>query len=383
MIEKLFKGSVRNIEPYVPGKRVEDVARAYGIAPGKVIKLASNENPFGPSEKAVSQILEFSKKISAYPDAEAGELREAIAKYVGLKKENVIAGNGSDEILDIAAKIFMEKGDEAVIPVPTFSLYENMAKLYSGRAVYVPLLRQQEHWSRTQASLEENFEFDHEKISRSISPRTKMIFICSPNNPTGSVIKREDLEDLLENELVVILDEAYVEFAKESLTRRVKKYENLIVLRTFSKAFGLAGLRVGYGVADEKVIEHMLRVKLPFNVGVLAQKAALGALKDERYLKKSVAAVKEGRAFLLNELSEVGGLKVYQSSANFVLLNTEGTGKKVSEISAQLLKRGIIIRDCRTFRGLDEYYARISVGTKQQNQRLVDELKKIFSIQSQ
>lgn len=357
-----IRDNVKKIPPYVPGKSKEEIARKYGLKLSEIIKLASNENPLGAPKKAVAQILKFASQVSAYPDAEASELREEISRYIGIKKECIIAGNGSDEILELAVKLFLNEGEEAIIPVPTFSLYENLVRLYSGKPVFVPL--------------DENFQFDCEKIMKKISEKTKLVFISSPNNPTGNVIFERDLRRILRNNVAVILDEAYVEFADVSHVKLVNEFENLIVLRTFSKAFGLAGARVGYGVADEKIIEYMFRIKLPFNANLLSQKAAIGALRDKEHLRRSIRTVKEGREFLTKELSKIDGIVVYQSKANFLLINLEGMGKKARRIAEDLYKGGIITRECSSFK-LNEYYLRVSIGTALENRKFLTKFRDI------
>lgn len=360
----MIRENIKKIPPYVPGKSKEEIARRYGLKLSKIINLASNENPLGAPKKAVAQVIKFASQVSAYPDAEASELREEISKYIGIKKERIIVGNGSDEILELAVKLFLGEGEEAIIPVPTFSLYENLVKLYSGRPVLVPL--------------DENFQFDCEKAIKKISKKTKLFFACSPNNPTGSVISEWDLRRILEKKVVVILDEAYVEFADASHVKLVNEFENLIVLRTFSKAFGLAGARVGYGVADKKVIDYLLRIKLPFNANILSQKAAIGALRDKKHLRRSIRTVREGREFLTRELSRIEGIVAYPSKANFLLINLRKTGKKASEVAEALCREGIITRECGSFK-LNEYYLRVSIGTAQENREFLGKFRELFS----
>jgi histidinol-phosphate aminotransferase len=363
MIERLLKDNIKDIPPYVPGRSREEIARGYGLQPEEIIKLASNENPLGPSPEAVKAINDYSGMASVYPTADASELRGALADYLGVKKEQVIAGNGSDEVLDLAVKLFLGEGDEAVISTPTFSMYQALTRVYGGRPVYVPM--------------KEGFSYDIEGIKEAITERTKMVFLCSPNNPTGTVISRDGLMELLAEEVVVVLDEAYVEFAEGSFADLVRGHENLIITRTFSKAFGLAGLRVGYGIASEEIIGYMLRIKIPFSVNLLAEKAAIAALGDRGHLERSVRMAREGRDYIEREVDRIPGLSAYPSKANFVLVDTRGCKKTGAEISEGLFRKGVITRDCSSFMGLDEYYLRISVGTVDENRRVVEELKEI------
>lgn len=363
MIEELVRKSAAEVPPYMAVKSIETVAREYGLRAKNVIKLASNENPLGASKKAVEAIKKFASKAHLYPDTDASELREAIAKRFDLKSGNVIVGNGSDEIIELAIKLFLNEGEEAIVPSPTFSFYANLAKLYGGRIITAPL--------------DKEFNYDANAVLAKTSVSTKLIFVCSPNNPTGGVITEDALRRILQGRAVVILDEAYAEFADSSLVNLIREYENLIVLRTFSKAFGLAGLRVGYGIACEKVIEYMLRIKPPFNVNTLAQKAALAALSDRAHLKKSIATVKEGRRFIAENLKKLG-IKTYPSQANFLLLNFGDAKKTAKEVAEKLLRKGIITRECGSF-GLNDNYLRVSIGTKAQNKKFIAELKKLMS----
>ena len=364
MIERLMKGRVKDVPPYVPGKSKEEAARGHGLSPKEIVKLASNENPLGPSRIALEEIRKATRDLSLYPDSGAEELRAGIAEYVGARKENIVVGNGSDELMDLLAKVFLGEGDEVVIPVPTFPLYESIALLYGARPVFVPLGK--------------DFRYEVEPIVKAIGRKTRLVFLCSPNNPTGTVLGEKDLRRVLEKKVVVVLDEAYVEFADRSYVPLVREYENLVVLRTFSKAFGLAGLRVGYGVADGRVAEALMRARLPFNVGLLAQMGAIGALRDKRHLERTVGLVKKGRAFLARGLSAMG-VEVYPSGANFLLLDLRGRGKEAREVAEGLLRRGIITRECQNFRGLDGYYLRVSVGTMAQNRRFLREMEGVLS----
>ena len=365
MIEKLVRKEVAGIPAYIPGRGKEEVARLYMINLKDVVKLASNENPLGPSPLAVEEIKRISNRVHLYPDADALQLRTKIAAYLGLGRGNVIVGNGSDEVMELIVKAFLNEGEEAIILPPTFSLYGRLVKLYSGKVVRFPLSKE--------------FSYDIEALLEKINRRTKLVFLCSPNNPTGGCVSTGDVKKLLEKGVVVILDEAYTEFAEKSNVGLVREYENLIVLRTFSKAFGLAGLRVGYGVADEKTIWYLTKVKPPFNVSIISQRAAIRALEDGGHLTRTVDMVKAGRDFLSRELSKIEELKVYPSQANFLFINVESTGMVSGDIADNLLRLGIIIRDCDSF-GLGEGYIRVSVGRMEENQRFLEGLKKVLNV---
>jgi histidinol-phosphate aminotransferase len=359
MVEKLLKKGIKDIPPYIPGESKGNIAKIYGLEEDSIIKLGSNENPLGPSKKAVAAIKKRAGDVSIYPEDVSSELQQKIAEYVGVDESQVIAGNGSDEILDMAVKMFIEAGDEAVIPVPTFSMYRKLVELYSGECVYVPLVK--------------NFTFDIEKILIQITEGTKLVFICSPNNPTGNIISEVGLRKILNEDVVVILDEAYSEYSTGSFTQLVNEYKNLIVLRTFSKALGLAGLRVGYGIADSEIIEYMLRIKIPFSVNSLAQKAGIAALEDKEHMQRSVDLVKEEREFITEELSKIEGVRAYPSQANFVFIELDA---KSEDVVKSLLKRGIIVRDC-SFAGLDNHI-RVTIGTKEENRKFLQNLREVL-----
>jgi len=357
-MKKLRKG-IKDIPPYIPGKSKKEIAKEYGLDEDSVIKLGSNENPLGPSKKVIDIITKYADSVSIYPEDVPSELHSKIAEHIGVDEGQVIAGNGSDEILDMAVKMLIEPGDEAVIPVPTFSMYRKLVELYSGRCIDVPL--------------GDGFRFDVHKILEKITERTKLVFVCSPNNPTGSTIPEAGLKEILDKDVVVILDEAYVEFSSGSFVKLVKEYKNLIVLRTFSKAFGLAGMRAGYGVADSEIIGYMVRIKTPFSVNTLAQKAAIAALEDKEHLEKSVELVETGRAFILEELSKIKGIKSYPSQANFVFIELES---KAEDVVKALFKRGIIVRDC-SFTGAGNYI-RVSIGTTEENTKFLESFREVL-----
>ena len=233
---ELIKKEIFDIAEYVPGKSIEEIAFAYEIEPASIIKLGSNENPLGPSSKAVQALVDTASGANIYPSADAIELREALSKYTGFPVSNLVAsGPGMDGLLDGLCRLIIEKGDEFIVPTPTFSYYELPARVCGGNPIFI---------RRNQ-----DFSVDPEKIQKAQSEKTKIIFLCSPNNPSGNLLPERDLRKILENtSALVFVDEAYVEFADKNLSGLVKEYDNLVVGRTFSKVFGLAGLRLGYGI---------------------------------------------------------------------------------------------------------------------------------------
>jgi len=353
--EKLVHPSVRDIKEYVPGKSIEDIANRYGLNPDSIIKLGSNENPLGPSLLAVAAIKEKAGKVHLYPQPDALELRTAIGAYTDYPAGNiVVSGNGMDGIFDTMMRLFMSPGAESIIPIPTFSYYEIATLANGGKPVFV--------------EREPDFCIDPNKIIDKVNENTRMIFLCSPNNPSGNSILEKDARNILGSvNAIVFIDEAYVEFADTGITKLVKEYDNLIIGRTFSKAFGLAGMRMGYAVVPEWIARQYMKVMTPFSMDVLSTAGGIAALKDEKYLDKSIKMVKNGRVQLSSGLSKI--CKVYPSDANFILVDVSPRNSK--EICESLLEKGIIVRDCTSFRGAGESLIRITVGTKEQNDSVI------------
>jgi histidinol-phosphate aminotransferase len=353
--EKLVRPSVRDIKEYVPGKSIEEIASKYRLDPERIIKLGSNENPLGPSQLAVAAIIEKAGRIHLYPQSDALELKTAIGAYTGYPAGNiVVSGNGMDGIFDTMMRLFMSPGAESIIPTPTFSYYEIATLANGGKPVFV--------------EREPDFSIDPVKIIDKVNKDTRMIFLCSPNNPSGNSILENDARKILGSvNAIVFIDEAYVEFADMDITKLVKEYDNLIVGRTFSKAFGLAGMRMGYAVVPEWIAREYMKVMTPFSMDVLSIAGGIAALKDEKYLDKSIMMVKNGCMQLSSGLGKL--CKVFPSDANFILVDV--SPKSAKHICESLLEKGIIVRDCTSFRGAGKSLIRITVGTKEQNELVI------------
>lgn len=363
--EKLVKNSVRDIKEYVPGKSIEEIALKYGLDQEKIIKLGSNENPLGPSPLAVEAIREKAGKVHLYPPSDALELRGALSEYTGYPANNiVVSGNGMDGILDTMMRLFMSQGAETVIPIPTFSYYEIATLANGGRPVFV--------------KRDEDFEISHKDIIAKVNSNTKMIFLCSPNNPSGNLIQEEEVRKVLDKTgAIVFIDEAYVDFAENglsSLSGLVKEHENLIVGRTFSKAFGLAGMRLGYAIVPDWLSRVYMKVMTPFSVDVLSLAGGIAALGDMKYIRKSIETVKKGRVQLTSGLESL--CKVFPSEANFILIDV--APRTAAEVCEKLLRMGIIVRDCTSFRGAGDSLIRISVGTREQNRKVIAAMEMIL-----
>jgi len=355
MDEGLIRPEVKGIPEYVPGKTPKD--------PG-VIKLASNENPFGPSPKALEAIAKEAKNLQIYPDQKSALLREALAKKLGLSTENIICGNGSDDIMQILAATYLNPEDEVIISKNTFSVYELVARIFGGKLVLVDL---------------KNFEQDLEGIAAKITQKTKLIFLTNPHNPTGTSFSASALESFLKkvpDNILVVIDEAYAEFVESrefpDTFKYIKAGKSLVVLRTFSKFYGLAGLRVGYGIAKGELIAPMFRTKMPFNVNRLAQAGALAALDDKDFLNKTFKNNSEGKKYLYAELDKLG-LDYKKTEANFIFINLK---KPADEFMLKLMSKGVIIRPLTSF-GLPQAI-RVSIGTLEQNKEFIATARKVL-----
>lgn len=350
---ELIKKEIFDIAEYVPGKSIEEIASAYGLDPSSIIKLGSNENPLGPSPRAVRALMDTAPFANIYPSADAIELREALSKYTGFPVSNLVAsGPGMDGLLDGLCRLVIEKGDEVIVPTPTFAYYELPARACGGKPVFV---------RRNQ-----DFSIDPEKLLETTSSRTKIIFLCSPNNPSGNLLPENDLRKILEStRALVFVDEAYVEFADRNLAELVREYDNLVVGRTFSKVFGLAGLRLGYGIMPEWLAKEYIRAATPFSVSLPALKAGIAALSDVEHRKKSIEIAREGRKYLKEKIP----FKIYPSQANFVLVDVAPLKSKA--VTQNLMKKGIIVRSCDSFRDAGDTLIRVTAGTPEQNEKVV------------
>ena len=352
---------IRTLAPYPPGKPIEELEREYGILGS--IKLASNENPLGPSPKALAAITEALGNLHRYPDGNCFYLKRAVAKKLGVSPDALIFGNGSNEVIELAVRTFMQRGDEAVMADQAFIVYRLVMQAAGCVGRIVPL---------------RHFTHDLEAIAEAVTPATRMVFLANPNNPTGTIFFRRQWEDFLAAlppQVIVVMDEAYFEFVEDreypdSLAAR-RPDRLLITLRTFSKIYGLAGLRVGFGVANPELVDLMNRVRQPFNVGNLAQVAALAALDDEEHVRRTKECNRKGMQFLRQEFERLG-LDFVPSWANFLLVHV-GNGARIYEA---LLRQGVIVRPMGVY-GFPEH-VRISVGTPEENARLIMALEKIL-----
>ncbi len=364
--ESLANTHILGIAPYEPGKPIEELERELGIH--DAIKLASNENPLPPSERVQKAIAAALGDLNRYPDGSGFYLRQALAKKHGLTSDHVVLGNGSNELIELLVRAFLRPGDEAVVPHPSFVVYPMIVQASGGIRVMVML---------------KDYKLDLDAMARAITPMTKLVFIANPNNPTATMVTAEEVEGFMHKvpeRTIVVFDEAYIEFAlgpdfPDSLAY-VKQGRKVVVLRTFSKAASLAGLRVGYAVSDPDAISLMNRIRQPFNVNSLAQAAALAALEDESHILECVRMIEAGRHYLYDEFKALG-LKYVPARANFILVDV---GRSAAEIYQKLLLQGVIVRPMTSF-GM-ESALRVTVGTPEENRRLIKALKTVLGSKS-
>lgn len=352
------KKVLSQLSPYKQGMQMEDVKRKYNLS--RIIKLSSNENPFGCSNKVKEDLPAFLDHLEIYPDGHATELRSALAKKLGVKEEEIVFGSGSDEIVQIICRAFLYPGANTVMASPTFPQYKHNALIEGAGIKEIPL---------------KSGYHDMEKMLAAIDDNTKIVWLCTPNNPTGSTISREELYVFLEKcpkNVLVAIDEAYYEFLDASLDPhtidKLPEHHNLIVLRTFSKAYGLAGFRVGYGIGHEKLIGRLNIARGPFNTSSIAQKAALIALSDDQFINKTVARNKKIKQSFEQFLDEIDW-KYYDSQTNFLLIETPLSGNEMFE---QLLKHGYIVRPGEAIGSPGTI--RVTIGTEND----MDDLKDVW-----
>ena len=360
-MKELVRKNILNVTPYIAGKPIEETKRQLGLK--TVYKLASNENPLGPSPKAVEAIKKNLSGINRYPDSCGFYLKRKLARCLNVEPSNLVLGNGSDELIDIIIKTFAEEDESIITADTTFLEYKIISEVFGRRIITVPL---------------RYFKYDLESIKKNIDKKTKLIFISNPNNPTGTYVTKYEIEDFmngLPDNVVLVLDEAYDTFIDVDDFPNSLKYvnnKNVIVLKTFSKAYGLAGLRIGYAIAGAKFTSCMERARQPFNVNLLAQVAAVAALDDKKFLAKTRKLILEGKDYLYDCLTKLGIVYV-PSVTNFILIDCE---RDSFDVFRDMLKYGVIVRDMKQY-GLKNFI-RVTIGTKKENERFIKILKKIL-----
>jgi histidinol-phosphate aminotransferase len=328
--------------------------------------LDKSELPYGPSPLVIQEMIKAATTVNRYPEILHHSLRTAIANYTNTRKEQIFVGNGSDAIIELLLKIFVKFGENVLIPIPTFFVYQHATKIVGGNPIFVNRL--------------DDFGLEVPRLLQKVTPEVKLIFIANPNNPTANYVSREIILNILNQvDCIVVVDECYYEFCQETVIDLVDQYPNLVVLRSFSKSFGLAGLRVGYSIANETIIDYLYRVANPFSVNAIALAAAVVALKDIDYVNSNIEKICQEREIMAQNLAQLGCL-VYPSSTNFLFIGTHSLGISSKQLVKALQDKQIFVQDCGLQAGLDEYCFKASIGTPADNQVLLKGLKEILQI---
>lgn len=356
----MFKGVLEILQPYEAGKTIEEISERYGVK--DIIKLGSNENPYPPPKSVIEEIARASNFVNRYPDSSYGKLKRKLSEYTNLEVGNISLGSGAGEILDSVCKITLNPLDKVVIPIPTYTMYAFLSMLRDASLEFVET---------------PNFEVKAGEVIRTAKD-AKLIFLCSPNNPTGRTIEREELIKIIEGtNALIVVDEAYYEFCGKTMADKVNEYENLIVVRSMSKFFGLAGLRVGYALSNSKIIEALEKARLPFNISSMAESAAIAALGEITWFERIRKEILEERKFIMHEINKLG-LDVPPSEANFLLVKLPSIDMR--KFIEGLYREGVIVRNVTGVQGLKGNYLRITIGKKEENRKLISAIRKLMTL---
>lgn len=367
MVTELFnrvKDSIKEMNKYQPGKSIDEIKKQYNIK--EIIKMSSNENPLGYSRQVIDAMQEFKELVNRYPDSDCQGLKTALSDFYSLSKDKIFIGNGSDEIIDLIMSLYVDKGDQVVFADPSFIKYQLAVKTRGAKGIKVPLTDDNVH--------------NLDQMAKAVTKKTKVIFICDPNNPTGTIVEKKQVEKFLDkipSHVLIVVDQAYNEYVTDSNYFKgidyLNKYPNLILLRTFSKIYGLAGLRIGYGLGNPQVIDLLNRIRSPFNVNTLAQMMAEAALSDQDHVKECKNKNIENKKYLYKKLDNLS-VEYIPTQGNFMLINTKMNAKKAFN---ELLKKGIIVRPGDIF-GLPTWI-RVTIGCNGDNEKFISALKFVLS----
>ncbi|UCC58945.1 MAG: threonine-phosphate decarboxylase [Candidatus Bathyarchaeum sp.] len=370
-ISKLVKESFRTLSPYFHGGNVWELSEKYNIPLDQLIDFSISTNPLGVPEKALQNIRQSLNLISHYPDPDHEWLLEALSNSADVEPDNVIVGNGSTELIYLFTEVFIESGYEVIIPVPTFSEYKAATERFGGNMTFI------------NCDPAKNFQLNFEELKRAISKKTRIIFLCNPNSPTGCLHEKDDILRFIgfaaEKNVLVFLDEDYIDFVDDSkrysMAEYVGDYDNLFVLRSLTKFFGLAGARIGFGIASPTLVEILRRAKMPWSVNSLAMFGAVEAVKDEDFIKKSRLLLQRSKREMLEMFRAIPWLKVYPSETNFLLVEIIQGELTSTQLQKGLAKRGFLIRDCKDFDGLHHRFFRVTVRRPEENIKLIETIK--------
>jgi threonine-phosphate decarboxylase len=372
-VSKLVKESLRTVSPYFHGGNVWEVSEKYKIPVDQIIDFSISTNPLGVPEKAVESIRQHLNLIHHYPDPDHKWLLEALAKSAGVAPNNVVVGNGSTELIYLFNEVFLEDGYEAIIPVPTFNEYKAAIERFGGNILFI------------KCDSANNFKLNLEKLEKSITKKTRIIFLCNPNSPTGWLYKKSDILRIVQlaadENVLVFVDEDYIDFVDDdkrySMADYVDEYNNLFVLRSLTKFFGLAGVRIGFGIGSPDLVKILKRVIMPWSVNSLAMFAAAEAVKDTEFIKKSRILISNSKRQMLEMLETIPWLNVYPSETNFLLIEIIRKDLTSTQLAEGLAKKGLLIRDCKDFDGLNNRFFRVTVRRPEENRKLVEQIKSL------
>ena len=367
-ISKLLKKSFLSLNPYHHGGNVWDFSKRYNIPLNKVIDFSISTNPFGAPQTAFEAIRGHLDLIKHYPDPDPKWLLQSLAESVGVNQNNIILGNGSTELIYLFNEVFLDKGFSALIPIPSFSEYKAAIERFSGNITFL------------ECDPAKNFQLQVEELEKKVTKETRIIYLCNPNSPTGVLYKIDDLLRIIkfaaERDVLVFLDEDYIDFVDDnkrySMSNYVNFYNNLFVLRSLTKFYGLAGVRIGFGIGSPDLVEALRKARMPWSINSLAMFATDSAIKDEEFIKKTRSLVSKSRREMIEAFKKISWLKVFPSETNFLLLKIIKGNLTSTQIKEELAKKGLLIRDCKDFDGLNNKYFRVTVRKPEENKILID-----------
>lgn len=363
----------RNINKPIHGGMIWDAAEKLKTDINNIIDFSTNNNPLGPPRKLISTLIKNIKTLTYYPDPEYKKLKTELAKYYNINEENIIIGNGATELIHLFAQTFISKNDKVIIPVPTFEEYQYAAEKMNAKIIHI--------------KLKPNMHIDIKTIISKLN-NTKAVFICNPNNPTGILEKQKDILNLIKEanktNTLILLDESFTDLVVTkrpyTLINSINQFNNLFIIKSLTKIYSIPGLRIGFGAGPKHIITQLNKNRIPWNITTLAEKAIIETLPiTKKYLKKSRKIIKQEREYLIKELTKINGIKIISGDANFLLIDITNTGYTSQELTEQLIKHHILIRDCSTFTGLTNSYIRIAIKTHEQNTILINLLKQIIN----
>ncbi|MEJ2241459.1 MAG: threonine-phosphate decarboxylase CobD [Candidatus Bathyarchaeota archaeon] len=372
-VSKLVKKSLRTLTPYFHGGNVWEISEKYEIPVNQLIDFSISTNPLGAPESALNSIRQNVNLIKHYPDPNHEWLLNIIAKTVGVTSKNVILGNGSTELIYLFNEVFLENGCDAVIPIPSFSEYKAAIERFGGNIVFL------------KCDSKHNFELNVEKLEKLVTEKTRIIFLCNPNSPTGVLYPRKDVLQILKFaekcNILVFLDEDYIDFVDDnkrySMAGLVNDYQNLFVLRSLTKFFSLAGVRIGFGIGSQEIVNCLKNIMMPWSVNTLAMYSTASAINDNDFTNKSRALVAKGRKEMQDMFQAIPWLKVYPSETNFLLIEIIKGDLTSTQIRTKLAKKGLLIRDCKDFDGLNNRFFRVAVRLPEENKKLLKQIKSL------